>query len=196
MNKFVGHLKTVNEHRKLVRQGCFRIGLYYQGLTHDLSKYSPTEFFVGVKYYQGFQSPNNAEREARGYSLAWIHHKGRNKHHYEYWNDYCPVKKNGTVVPVRMPMRYLAEMYVDRVAACKVYRGKGYNNSHPLEYFLNSKGQIQMHDTTKRELERLLRMLATKGEKTTERYIRRCVLRDYPGAIIAELIVNRTKRNM
>lgn len=194
MNRALGHFKTIHEHRKLVRQGCFRLGLYYQGLTHDLSKYSPTEFLVGAKYYQGFRSPNNAEREEKGYSLAWMHHKGRNKHHYEYWNDYCPVKKNGTVVAVRMPMRYLAEMYVDRVAACKVYRGKDYTNEHPLEYFLKGKENVQMHEITKRDLERLLRMLATQGEKITEKYIRRRILREYPGAFVAELIISRTGR--
>ena len=62
---------------------CFKIGLYKQGLTHDLSKYSPTEFLVGYKYYQGNRSPNNAEREETGVSKAWLHHKGRNRHHFE-----------------------------------------------------------------------------------------------------------------
>ena len=61
-------------------QGCFRIGLYKQGLLHDMSKYSPTEFLVGCRYYKGYMSPNNAERADRGYSSAWLHHKGRNKH--------------------------------------------------------------------------------------------------------------------
>ena len=49
--KLKEHLKTINAHRKLVREGCFKVGLYWQGLTHDLSKYSPSEFIVGAKYY-------------------------------------------------------------------------------------------------------------------------------------------------
>ena len=53
MNKFWGHLKTITHHRHLVMRGCFRMGLIWQGLTHDLSKYSPTEFFAGVRYFQG-----------------------------------------------------------------------------------------------------------------------------------------------
>ncbi|MBR5896772.1 MAG: catalase, partial [Lachnospiraceae bacterium] len=72
----------------MVRRHCFKVGLYWQGLIHDLSKYSYTEFSAGVKYYQGVRSPNVAERNINGYSKAWIHHKGRNKHHYEYWTDY------------------------------------------------------------------------------------------------------------
>ena len=81
------HFSTITRHRNLVRKHCFQIGLYWQGLTHDLSKYSPEEFWTGVRYYQGNRSPNAAERETVGYSRAWLHHKGRNKHHYEYWID-------------------------------------------------------------------------------------------------------------
>ena len=72
----------------MVMKGCFSVGLYRQGIMHDLSKYMPSEFMVGAKYYQGTQSPNNAERADKGYSAAWLHHKGRNRHHYEYWLDY------------------------------------------------------------------------------------------------------------
>ena len=79
------HFKTITHHKILVAKGCFKVSLYKQGLLHDMSKYSPTEFWVGAKYYQGTRSPNNAEREDIGYSSAWLHHKGRNKHHYEYW---------------------------------------------------------------------------------------------------------------
>ena len=51
--KFIGHLKTVNKHRFTVCKLCFHCGLYWQGLTHDLSKYSPVEFINGVKFYTG-----------------------------------------------------------------------------------------------------------------------------------------------
>ena len=97
---FWGHLKTVSHHRWLVCKGCFRVGLYRQGLTHDLSKFSPTEFRQGIKYYQGYRSPNAAEREQKGYSEAWMHHKGRNRHHYEYWTDLSPTTKRYEPVPM------------------------------------------------------------------------------------------------
>ena len=76
MNKAWEHFKTITHHKLLVMDGCFRVGLFKQGLLHDLSKYTPTEFLVGAKYYQGDRSPNNAEREDIGYSSAWLHHKG------------------------------------------------------------------------------------------------------------------------
>lgn len=171
------HFKTITYHKILVMKNCFRVGLYWQGITHDLSKYSPKEFWVGAKYYQGNRSPNNAEREEKGYSAAWLHHKGRNKHHFEYWTDYSTKGVRGVMVPVRMPVRYVVEMMMDRIAASKVYNGKRYNDSLPLNYFLEGKERAPIHEETKELLEKLLRMLAEKGEAETFRYIKIEVLR-------------------
>ena len=85
--KWFQHLRTVQHHRFLVLRHCWRVGLYRQGLTHDLSKFSPVEFAAGARYYQGNRSPNEIERREKGYSAAWLHHKGRNRHHLEYWID-------------------------------------------------------------------------------------------------------------
>lgn len=172
----VEHFKTITEHKIKVAEGCFKVGLYKQGILHDLSKYQPSEFLVGVKYYQGDRSPNNAEREKRGYSSAWLHHKGRNKHHFEYWIDYSSECIPGGVMPVKMPTRYLVEMFMDRVAASKVYKGKDYKDSDPYEYFLIGKGRL-MHPKTRRQLYVLLKMLAEKGEDETFAYIRKRVLK-------------------
>ena len=164
------HFCTINKHRWRVLCGCFRIGLYRQGLCHDLSKYSPTEFLQGVRYYQGNRSPNAAEREEKGYSEAWMHHKGRNRHHYEYWTDMNRQTKCYESVP--MPKRYLAEMVMDRIAACKTYEGKAYTQASALNYFLKSRERELMHPKTREELEALLRMLSDRGEGETFRYIR------------------------
>ncbi|MCR4989895.1 MAG: DUF5662 family protein [Lachnospiraceae bacterium] len=170
---FFRHLRTINRHRRLVRKGCFKIGLYYQGLTHDLSKYSPTEFWCGVKYYQGTRSPNNAQREDIGYSAAWLHHKGRNKHHYEYWIDYSLENADGTMFPVSMPNRYIAEMVMDRIAAAKVYWGSKYTDSSPLQYYKKSEERIIIHPETKRKLEYLLEYLSNNGEKALYEHIKK-----------------------
>ena len=170
------HFKTITYHKYLVAKGCFRIGLFRQGILHDLSKYSPAEFLVGVRYYQGDRSPNDAEREKNGYSSAWLHHKGRNKHHFEYWIDYSKQARPGEMVPVPMPDRYIAEMFVDRVAACKVYMGKAYSDVSPYTYFLKGKKHSCMHEYTKKTLERYLRMLAKYGERRTFAQIRRELL--------------------
>lgn len=169
-NKAWRHFKTITGHKILVMKNCFRVGLFRQGLMHDLSKYSPVEFGTGVKYYQGDRSPNAAEREEKGYSEAWLHHKGRNKHHFEYWTDYNIQTK--TIQPVKMPMNYVIEMFCDRVAASKIYMGDKYTDRSSLDYFLRAKGRMQIHPETSDELEFLLRMLDEKGEEETFKYIR------------------------
>ena len=172
------HFKTVTHHRRLVRKGCFAVGLYWQGLTHDLSKFMPTEFRVGAKYYQGTRSPNGAERLDKGYSEAWMHHKGRNRHHWEYWTDMSNTTRHYESIP--MPRKYLAEMVMDRIAACKTYRREAYTNSAALEYLQASWEHGLMHPETMRQLEYLLTMLRDQGEKVTFAYIRNHVLKGKP----------------
>lgn len=169
------HLKTVNEHRRLVRRYCFKIGLYAQGLTHDLSKYSPAEFLIGVKYYQGVRSPNVAERKDIGMSTAWMHHKGRNKHHYEYWVDFN--ESTGNYEPMPMPRRYFAEMVMDRIAACKVYKKNAYKDGDALAYFLEKDKKEFIHKDTYNDLLRILTMLKNEGEKKTLDYIKNVYLK-------------------
>lgn len=174
--KFIGHLKTITEHKLLVMKNCFKVGLYRQGIMHDMSKYSPSEFLVGIKYYQGYQSPNNAEREKLGYSTAWLHHKGRNKHHYEYWIDYSPIKGKG-LTGVKMPLKYVVEMFMDRISASKIYEKEKYTDESPLEYYEKGRSVHVLHDDTKALLEKLLKMLADKGEKETFFYIKNNLLK-------------------
>ena len=169
--KWLEHLKTINAHRREVRKNCFAIGLYWQGLTHDLSKYSWTEFSMGAKYYQGNRSPNDAEREDKGYTSAWLHHKGRNKHHLEYWIDYSVDKTKG-LVGCRMPERYVLEMFCDRIAACKIYNGDSYHQGQPLEYYNKGRAGKLLHEESKAMLVSLLTMLAEKGESYTFRYVK------------------------
>jgi hypothetical protein len=173
------HFKTITKHKILVMQGCFKVGLYWHGLTHDLSKYSPTEFFNGVRYFQGTRSPISAEREDKGYSEAWMHHKGRNRHHFEYWRDYSHAAHGNA--PVKMPLRFVIEMFCDRVAASKIYRGKEYDDGHPLRYFRGGPDKQEMHPETAALLESLLCMLAEKGEDPCFAYLRSLDIKgDYP----------------
>lgn len=172
------HFITITRHRLLVMDGCFRVGLIWQGLTHDLSKYSSTEFRAGARYYQGDRSPNAAEREDKGFSEAWMHHKGRNRHHYEYWTDMNLKTRQYESVP--MPRKYLVEMVMDRRAACMVYQGKNYHPSSALEYLEKSKEKALFHPRTLQELTYILTMLKDEGEKDTFRYLRSHVLKGRP----------------
>lgn len=161
--RFFGHLHTVNKHRRLVRRLCFKCGLYKQGLFHDLSKYSPVEFFNGVKYYTGTASPHVGERKEKGYSDAWLHHKGRNKHHLEYWVDGKPVE---------MPLNYFIEMLCDRIAASKTYLKINYQDSSPLEYYNSHRDENPFNENTRFMLEDMLHFLATNGEYSFFQYLK------------------------
>ncbi|WP_288787629.1 DUF5662 family protein [uncultured Fibrobacter sp.] len=179
MFRIFGHFLTITKHRHEVVRLCFRAGIGFQGLFHDLSKYSPTEFIPGVRFYTGKESPNNGERRSCGYSLAWMHHKGRNKHHFEYWYDYDMVTKK--IVPVDMPDRYIKEMCCDRIAASKVYNKENYTTKSPLNYLQKSVAREKMTETTYRKLLYLLTMLAEKGEKETLKRMRQ--MREIPEAV-------------
>lgn len=166
----IKHFKTITKHRHKVIYHCAKCGILWQGLFHDLSKYTLTEFIPGAKYYIGTRSPNEIERQTIGYSTAWVHHKGRNRHHFEYWTDINP--KTHLYEPVKMPLRFVKEMFCDRVAASKIYQGENYTDSHPVEYFLRGKEKRVIHKETSDLIENLLVMLKEKGEKETFKYIR------------------------
>lgn len=170
------HFCTITYHKYLVAKGCFAVGLYRQGLLHDMSKYSPIEFRVGAKYFQGNRSPNNAEREDMGYSSSWLHHKGRNKHHLEYWIDYG-VSGDHHMTGMKMPVRFVVEMVMDRIAASKVYKKEAYTDRSPWEYYDHSKDHLLLHDDTRALLEELLWKLAEEGETATFEYIKHEILK-------------------
>lgn len=133
---------------------------------------------MGAKYYQGNRSPNSAERQEKGYSISWMHHKGRNRHHYEYWTDLNMETRQ--YEPVYMPRKYMVEQIMDRRAACVVYQGKAYTDASALHYFQSGMEKNRMHPENKRELEYLLTMLAERGENETFRYIKDHVLKGKP----------------
>lgn len=173
------HLKTVHNHRKLVRKICFKLGLYKQGLFHDMSKYSWAEMRIGAKYYRPDVSPHVGEREEFGYSTAWLHHKGRNKHHLEYWIDFAYDKENGSakvLSGMRMPVRYVVEMFADRMAASKTYLAEKYTDASPWNYYAARREVHLLHPDTRALLEKLLLTLKDEGEEATFSYIKREVL--------------------
>ena len=163
------HFITITKHRHAVMRHCFKAGIPWRGLLHDLSKYTPAEFIPGARYYQGNKSPQVEERRLFGYSAAWLHHKGRNKHHFEYWSDYV---QGVGVAPIEMPLPYVIEMFCDRVAACKIYQKDAYRQDAALRYYENAKSHYVMHPNTAALLETLLQMLAQQGEDAVFCYIR------------------------
>ncbi len=170
---FFRHLGTVCKHRHLVFLHCVKCGIGWQGFVHDLSKFSLTEFWRGAKYWNGDHSPNEKERELFGYSAAWMHHKGRNKHHYEYWTDIDPTTGGYKAYP--MPVRYVAEMFCDRVAASKTYLGGAYEDGAAYTYFTTRRAKNFMAPETAALLLSWLTALKEHGEKEAFRMVKQAV---------------------
>ena len=162
-NKYLKHFLTVYRHRKIVRKECFLCGLWWQGITHDLSKYSFAEFASSARYFQGDRSPIEAQKEDQGYSEAWLHHKGHNKHHWEYWTDF---DDGGNVVPLKIPYKYVVEMVCDYIGAGKVYSSEKWTKEEPLNYFIKVRKGRHFHEETESLILYLLKGLAVCGEDT------------------------------
>ena len=137
IKNFILHLNLVNKHRFLVFKLCLKAGIPLRGLLHDLSKYSFTEFFESIKYFSGDRSPISNCKKINGYSKAWLHHKGRNKHHHEYWYDY-----NAPDVTPIIPYKYVVEMICDNLAAGITYQGKNWTKEYQLSYYMKDKKEI------------------------------------------------------
>lgn len=158
LKNIVKHFITITKHKWLVFKLCVKVGIPFRGIVHDLSKYSPTEFWESVKYYRGIASPIPVAREKEGYSKAWLHHKGRNKHHYEYWYDH----KAKTPLPI-IPYPYAIEMVCDNMAAGMVYNGKNWTNQSQLEYWNRNKDTELLNDKMKGFFEEVFVRISEQG---------------------------------
>ncbi|WP_080846507.1 DUF5662 family protein [Cytobacillus gottheilii] len=94
------------DHKLNVLVECWKEGLYIQGIIHDLSKFSPKEFFPYAKKF--FSDGELNQEDEMKWKYAWLHHQHKNKHHAEYW---VVDPQNKTALP--MPKKYLIEMVCD-----------------------------------------------------------------------------------
>lgn len=158
IKNIIRHFITITKHKWVVFKLCCKAGIVWRGLVHDLSKYSPTEFIESVRYYQGFRSPITKCKEVNGYSKAWLHHKGRNKHHIEYWYDYDPIVKE-----IVMPYTYFAELICDNLAAGMIYNGKNWTKETQINYWRKANAKLIISPKIKKAIEFTFEEVAEKG---------------------------------
>ncbi len=159
ISNFFKHIGLVIRHKHAVFINCAKCGMPFRGLKHDLSKFALQELFESVKYYQGNRSPIGVCRRTTGMSYAWLHHKGRNKHHIEYWLD-----GDCAVTPI-MPYKYAVECVCDKIAATKTYKGKDYTPEMPLEHWTRYGNKVDGNPKTMAFIERVFTDLKEHGEK-------------------------------
>ena len=178
------HFKTICRHKAEVFKECKACGITWRGIVHDLSKFSPAEFVPSAKYFQGNRSPIEAEKEAIGYSNAWLHHKSHNKHHWEYWCDYN--NDTGEVFPHKIPSVYVIEMVCDWIGAGKVYSNEKWTQDEPLNYYNKVRKGRHFHQETEKLIIELLTIIKDKGLDEFHRVCknRYPLLTDYDGQYI------------
>lgn len=158
LKNIVGHFMVITRHKWVVFKLCCKVGQPWRGLVHDLSKYSPTEFWEGVKYFNGKHSPITDAKKDKGYSQAWLHHKGRNKHHTDYWVDLSAPDKTPII-----PYQYVAEMLCDKLAAGIVYKGKDWTKEYELDYWLNERDKTLVNDQVEALITEFLTQVSKDG---------------------------------
>ena len=158
LKNVVKHFKLITKHKLIVFKLSIRAGIPFRGFMHDFSKYSFTEFWESAKYYQGNHSPISACKKDKGYSKAWLHHKGRNKHHSEYWYD--PEAPDPTPL---IPYKYTVEMICDKLSASMVYNGKNFTNSSELEYWNKEKERVRVNKNIEKLLDRVFLDISNEG---------------------------------
>lgn len=159
------HFHKICKHKRWVFHYCRLAGIPFRGLMHDMSKFGPSEFFGNVRWYgDGTRSPIDNCKDVNGLSYAWQHHKGRNKHHYEYWTD--RFDQGGYALP--MPDTYLVEMLCDYLGAGIAYNGKKkFTYSNEYEWWKNKQTHCSMHPYNKAFIEACLNWLAFLEEYNT-----------------------------
>lgn len=167
--KFWLHLKTICIHKWYVFLACKDLGITWRGIKHDLSKFSPIEFLPGVKYFQGNRSPIAAEKEEKGYSLGWLHHKSHNTHHWEYWLDF----NDKGIYPIEIPYYDMLELIADRVGASKAYNRKNWDERIPLKYWNDNRDKVIIHPKTAAFIGTSLEFITIGGWDNYVEYIKR-----------------------
>lgn len=162
IKNIIGHIKTVTKHKWIVFKLACKVGIPWRGFWHDFSKFSPTEFGESIKYYVGVHSPITEAKKDKGYSDAWLHHKGRNKHHLEYWIDFDAKP----VVPV-IPYKYAVEKVCDDLSAGMVYNGKNWKQDTQYNYYILQREKVLVHPKIDNFLTEVFLQVKENGVKQT-----------------------------
>lgn len=177
------HFKTICKHKAVVYHECKACGIAWQGIIHDLSKFSRTEFAPSALFFQGCRSPIEAEKEKVGYSMAWLHHKGHNKHHWEWWIDFGD---DGTIIANKIPSNYVIEMVCDWIGAGKTYSKEKWTQEEPLNYYNKVRAGRHFHPETEQLIITLLEIIRDEGLDEFHRVCRERypIFTDYEGLYI------------
>lgn len=169
--KHFRYLKYVLRHKWFVLLKCIDFGIGWRGIVHDISKFSPSEWFPYVdKFYGGpwekYSDRHGDARNFPGYKYtqewvderfrtAWLHHQRRNPHHWQYWvlrND------DGTIVCLEIPRKCALEMVADWWGAGRAIKTHhdGGEYDELQEWYAKNRDKIMLHDNTREFVEEIV----------------------------------------
>lgn len=153
MKKHLQYLNYLVRHKWFVAAACFRRGLYWQGVVHDLSKFRPREWLPYAEFFYGTEKNRNA------FDRAWLDHQHANPHHWQHWvlrND------NGSTVVLEMPEKYVVEMVCDWEGAGRAITGK---SGTTLDWYSKNFHKMLLHPDTRTRVEELLKFPALNAHE-------------------------------
>lgn len=163
MNIHLQYLRYFVSHKIFVFQECRKRGITWRGITHDLSKLRPDEWLPYARYFYGkypkqselsvyektyYWNTLTKERVSDDFDMAWLLHQKRNQHHWQWW---ILREDSGKVKCFPMPYDVVLEMVSDWIGA-----GKAQGHDDVKEWYAKNKNKMQLHETTRSEVERLI----------------------------------------
>ncbi|MGL5381039.1 DUF5662 family protein [Clostridium sp.] len=175
MGIYIDYFKYVVNHKKNVFKVCINNDDFIHGITHDLSKFLPSEFIPYAKWFYGeygvkFKDKakeledaiwccddkvklEECENELRKYhkckrefEVAWCNHYRRNKHHWNYYYNYIRNRCKD------MDDKYIKQMVYDWMAMGMVF------GDTAQSYYLNNYNKIELSEKSRYKLEKYLEL--------------------------------------
>jgi hypothetical protein len=158
MGKYATYFYYILEHKWNVLIECFKMGMILHGITHDLSKFLPSEFISYARFFHAkdrTKTYKTSDEQDPNFLMGWCLHQKRNKHHWNYW--VCVTRKD-EISPIPMPMKYVKQMIADWRGMSRKFAGNA------RDYYLKNRDSIILHSDTTRIVEALLGVVFTKEE--------------------------------
>ena len=143
------YLHYVLRHKYYVFLWACKLGVGWRGITHDLSKFRPCEWFPYARYFYGNGCKLEATYQAFLFAVH-LHHK-KNDHHHQWW----VLPGDGPNLKVwRMSEPAVRELLADWLGVASVL------GTNAWEWYLKNGHRLMFHSDTKRIVESNLYLLS------------------------------------
>ena len=184
--KYLKYLNYLIRHKWFVLIECYKVGIIWRGIIHDLSKLRPSEFFFYADHFYGTQKEKscyscfhkiwNSQCEFNGSGIGDGEQASQckdykvideqfdyawllhQKRNKHHWQWWVLTEDYGIVKVLDMPLKYRLEMLAD-------WRGAGRaqgNKMSTKEWYEANKDNMKLHPDTRMWVEDMLIIVATR----------------------------------